>query len=364
MKSGFDQQSTLHENDVLRVLPHVVEVAGNSHRQNSFCETRPLTGLLQRLRENKFALRAMVAAFRGLQKMGLSVIPNHFYWPIPDLREMEVRDWQTPASPAGLDLNLGKQVDLAREILALHQEEWSFPDQPAGPVEYHYNNGFFETVDAEVAYSLVRHSKPSRIIEVGGGYSTRVLAAALRANRDQGNKGGKLFTIEPFPNPTLEGITTLIPQRVQDVDLDFFLSLGPGDILFLDSSHVVSVGSDVVREYLEILPRLRPGVLVHVHDIFLPSDYPRDAVLSKLCFWSEQYLLQAFLAFNPHFEIVWGSSAMQQFHPDVLEETFPRWKNSYCRIAKATRQFLPTLDGNRVWPSSFWMRRVAAPRVN
>ena len=180
----------------------------------------------------------------------------------------------------------------------------------------------------------------------------------MQTNRAEGQAAGELFTIEPFPNPTLQGITTLIPQRIQDVDLDLFLSLGAGDILFLDSSHVVSVGSDVVREHLEILPRLKSGVIIHVHDIFLPSDYPRDAVLSKLCFWSEQYLLQAFLALNPQFEVLWGSSAMQQFYPEALEVTFPRWQHSYVRIAQSTRQFLPTLDGDRVWPSSFWMRRI------
>ncbi len=325
-------------------------------RQNSFCQKRWLTGALQNLRENKFVFRAMLAAFRALQHMGLTVIPNHFYWPVPDLRELEARDWASDPSPAGLDLNLDKQRFLAQKVIASYQSEWTFSDHSTSAVEYHYNNGFFETVDAEVAYSLVRHFKPKRIVEVGGGFSTRILAAALQANRTAGHKG-ELFTIEPFPNPALEGITTLIAQRVQDVDLNLFLSLEDGDILFLDSSHVVSVGSDVVREYLEILPRLQAGVLIHAHDIFLPSDYPRDAVLSKLCFWSEQYLLQAFLAFNPRFEVIWGSSAMQQFHPGVLRAVFPQWEHSYSRITNATRQFLPTADGDRVWPSSFWMRR-------
>jgi len=317
-----------------------------------------MTRVLQSLRENKLALGAMLAGFRALQKVGITVIPNHFYWPVPDLRELESRDWASSASLAGLDLNLDKQVELAREIIPRYREEWSFPDHATSPTEYHYNNGFFETVDAEVAYSLVRHFQPSRVIEVGGGSSTRLLAAALRANRAEGQTEGELFTIEPFPNRSLAGITNLIAARVQDVDLDFFLSLGEGDILFLDSSHVVSVGSDVVREYLEILPRLRKGVLIHVHDIFLPADYPRDAVLSKLCFWSEQYLLQAFLAFNPEFEVLWGSSAMQQFYPDALMAAFPQWEHSYSRISKSVRQFLPTIDGDRVWPSSFWMRRI------
>ncbi|MGA8149333.1 MAG: class I SAM-dependent methyltransferase [Terriglobales bacterium] len=266
----------------------------DSIRQNSSCERRLLTRLLQNLRENKLALGAMLAAFRALQGMGITVIPNHFYWPVPDLRELESRDWTSDPSPVSLDLNLDKQVELAREVVPQYQRDWSSPSGLASSTGYHYNNGFFETVDAEVAYSLVRHLKPARIIEVGGGSSTRVLAAALQANRASGHTDGELLTIEPFPNPSLKGVTQLISARVQDVDLDLFLSLGDGDILFLDSSHVVSVGSDVVREYLEILPRLHKGVLIHVYDIFLPADYPRDAVLSKLCFWSEQYSVAGF----------------------------------------------------------------------
>lgn len=315
--------------------------------------------LLRWMRESDLILKLMVGSFRALQRMGITVTPNHFYWPVPDMRDLEAREWPADSIPVGFDLNLEGQVEWVRHLAARYQPEWSFPDGAAGPTEYHYNNGLFETIDAEMAYSFVRHFKPSRIIEVGGGFSTRILAAALEANRRMDEKDGELITIEPFPSPGLRGITNLISQRIQNVDMDLFLSLQDGDILFLDSSHVVSVGSDVVREYLEILPRLQPGVIVHVHDIFLPSDYPRDAVLTNLCFWSEQYLLQAFLTFNSHFEVLWGSSAMQHHHPEILLESFPRWEHSYRKMRKEVRQFLPTRDRDRVWPSSFWMRRIA-----
>ena len=151
----------------------------------------------------------------------------------------------------------------------------------------------------------------------------------------------------------------LISASVQSVDLDVFLTLEDGDFLFLDSTHVVGIGSDVVREYLEILPRINPGVLIHAHDIFIPSDYPQNLVLKSLSFWSEQYLLQALLMFNPRFEVVWGSSAMQSFKPEALEQAFPNWKQSYQNMPTAKRRFLPSIDGERVWPSSFWMRKVA-----
>ena len=174
---------------------------------------------------------------------------------------------------------------------------------------------------------------------------------------------GELVTIDPFPDrfpkKALSDRVHLIPQTIQKVDLDVFLSLQSGDFLFLDSSHVVGIGSDVVREYLEILPRVAPGVIVHAHDIFIPSDYPREAVLHNLAFWSEQYLLQALLMNNPHYEVLWGSSSMQSREPAALEKAFPHWKNSYRNMPKEKRQFLPTRDGQRVWPSSFWMRKLA-----
>ena len=302
----------------------------------------------------------MLSSFRALQRLGVSVTPNHFYWPVPDIHDLGSRAWGADSMLVSPDLGLEKQVRWVGQLAERYRHEWSFSDNTAGATEYHYNNGLFETVDAEIAYSIVRDVKPSRVIEVGGGFSTRILAAAIQSNRVVDGVEGELITIEPFPSPGLRRITHLIPTRIQEVDLDLFLSLQGGDILFLDSSHVVSIGSDVVREYLEILPRLQPGVIVHVHDIFLPSDYPRDAVLSNFCFWSEQYLLQAFLTFNPHFEVMWASSAMQHYHPDVLLESFPRWEHSYREMPKGVRRYLPTRDYDRVWPSSFWIRRIAA----
>lgn len=340
-------------------VPPAMSSHANGNNRSSPARER-LNRLLRRLRESDPVLKVMTSSFRALQRLGITVIPNHYYWPVPDLHDLEAREWPDNSNLVGFDLNLEKQLQWVRQLTARYRSEWSFSDRPTGFTEYHYNNGLFEAVDAEMAYSFVRHFKPSKIIEVGGGFSTRILAAALKANRVAGEKDGELITIEPFPSPGLRAITNLISTRIQDVDLDLFLSLQDGDILFLDSSHVVSVGSDVVREYLEILPRLQPGVIVHVHDIFLPSDYPRDAVLSNLCFWSEQYLLQAFLTFNPQFEVLWGSSAMQHHHPDVLLESFPRWDHSYRGMRKGVRQFLPTRDRDRVWPSSFWMRRLAA----
>jgi len=322
-----------------------------------------LLNVVRRLRENETILVLMRETFRMFQRMGISVSPNHYYWPVPDFSELEKRTWPAPQIPVGFDLELGKQLEFLERVVPRYAEEWASESAAIGSVGYTFSNGFFEVVDAEIAYCLVRHLKPKRIIEVGGGYSSRVMAAALKMNDQVDGVVGDLVTIDPypdrFPQKALSDRVHLITEPIQSVDLEIFLTLRDGDFLFLDSSHVVGIGSDVVKEYLEILPRLDAGVVVHAHDIFIPSDYPREAVLKNLAFWSEQYLLQALLMFNPNFEVLWGSSAMQTYESETLERTFPRWKYSYRNMPRNKRQFLPTVDGDRVWPSSFWIRKTA-----
>jgi hypothetical protein len=144
---------------------------------------------------------------------------------------------------------------------------------------------------------------------------------------------------------------------VRDVPLEAFKSLQANDVLFIDSSHVVSIDSDVVFEILELLPLLASGVVVHFHDMFIPFDYPEKFVIGNLCFWGEQYLLQAFLMFNGNFETLWSGSAMQYYQHDLLEKAFPGWRGSYLRVPKTLTTFTPTLDGQNVWPCSLWIRR-------
>lgn len=323
----------------------------------------PLLSLARKFRTSELALGMIRQTFRIFQSIGISLVPNHYYWPVPDFKELEARKWPDEQPPIGVDLALEKQLDFLRNVVPQYQLEWGLETGAIASAGYKQGNGFFETVDAEIAYCLVRHVKPKRIIEVGGGHSSRVMAAALDQNLKVDGVRGELLTIDPhpdrFPKEALSDRVRLIAASVQSIDLDIFMSLEDGDFLFLDSTHVVGIGSDVVREYLEIVPRIHPGVLIHAHDIFIPSDYPQDLVLRSLSFWSEQYLLAALLMSNPQFEVVWGSSAMQSSNPEALEEAFPHWRHSYQNMALENRRFLPSIDGDRVWPSSFWMRKVA-----
>jgi len=298
---------------------------------------RHFSAFARALHDKSVLFSAIVRMFRALQRVGLNFTPNHFYWPIPDLTELEKREWATFDGPARCPYRLERQLELAREFAERYGAECRFDSRPVED-SYHYGNGYFECCDAEVAYCMVRHWKPHRIIEIGSGYSSRTMAAALRTNIEKDGVVGELISIDPHPERVpsdgLGDLVTVIAKPVQHLETRLFATLQPDDILFIDSSHVVGVGSDVTRVYLQILPALPPGVLVHAHDIFLPYDYPRDAVLRNLWFWSEQYLLQAFLSFNTEFEVLWSASALQSEHPDLLELFFPRWKHSYREIPR------------------------------
>src|SRR5207248_11512645 len=150
--------------------------------------------------------------------------------------------------------------------------------------------------------------------------------------------------IDPFPGELLRSgsipaLQSLIEKKVQDLDVEFFSQLDPGDVLFIDSSHTVKMGGDVNYLFLEVLPRLRPGVLVHVHDIFLPFEYRRDWVLDECRFWTEQYLLQAFLAFNSEFEVLMANSYLKHYHEEDLKAEFPtlrRWEGGSFWMRRST----------------------------
>ena len=276
--------------------------------------------------------------FRIWERHGFHVTPVHFYQPIPNTQSLPETVWNRPSELVGIDMNDAMQLDLLRNHFPKFRSEYGeFPVELAdGPVRFHLNNGLFDATDALIAYCMIRHFQPRLIIEVGSGFSSLVAAEAISKNRDS-----TLICIEPFPPDFLRkrvpGLHSLLEKNVEDVDLEFFSQLQSGDILFIDSSHTVRIGGDVNYLFLEVLPRLKPGVIVHVHDIFFPFDYRRDWVIDELRFWAEQYLLQAFLTFNSEFEVLMANGYLGHRYIEDLKATFP---NS------------PWWGGG-----SFWMRR-------
>lgn len=261
--------------------------------------------------------------YRSWERHGVHLTPVHFYQPLPDTRLLPDALWSRGSEMVGIDLKEPAQLELLSCSFPRFRDEYDkFPTAPTGnPHDFHLNNGSFDGTDALVLYCMIRHFRPARIIEVGSGFSSRVSAlAALR------NGNTQLICIDPFPPPYLEempGLTKLIRKPVQEADLGVFSKLEANDILFIDSSHVVRCGSDVNYLYLDVLPRLRPGVLVHSHDIFLPMEMPRELIRDYAFFWNEQYLLQAFLTHNAQFEVLFANAFMGTEHQSEMRETFP-----------------------------------------
>lgn len=288
------------------------------------------------------------ARFFGLwERRGLHVVRRHFYSPVPDSDTLATYDFERETSPAGLDWRESDQLDLLAKFESTFRDEYARFPRERGEVEHEFTlaNSSFGPVDAEILYCMIRHHRPAVILEIGSGHSTRLAAQAARANGAAGH-ATELIAIEPYPDRVLRrgipGVTHVIAAPAQEVPLEEFERLRANDILFIDSSHVVKTGSDVQYEFLEILPRLQPGVLIHVHDIYLPREYPRRWVLEGRTFFNEQYLLQAFLSFNASFAVVWAGHYMHLRHPERLREAFPSYAGE------------PPVDT----VSSFWMRRT------
>jgi hypothetical protein len=294
-----------------------------------------------------FALRVLIKkSFPIWQRLGFHITPNHFYEPIPNTRTLKDELWSKNSEMVGIEINEQEQIRLLHEFSARFKGEYdAFPSYRTPiPYQYYVNNGTFGSIDGEILYCMVRYFKPRRTFEIGSGNSTYLSAQAILRNREE-NKDYEceLAAIDPYPNSVLKagfpGFSKLIPEEVQNVPISKFGELKENDILFIDSSHILKIGSDVQREYLEILPRLNKGVLIHAHDIFLPSEYPKEWIHKQYRFYTEQYLVQAFLTFNSAFEILWMGSYMHLKYPDKLEKAF----GSY--------------DRNKVWPGSLWLRK-------
>lgn len=264
-------------------------------------------------------------SFRLFRKFGIHLTPVHYYSPIPDIRELEASHWGSRSSLIGLDMDLKGQQAIMKSIFVKYRNECDFPRHPV-ELDYAYfvENSMFGYVSAAAMHCFVRHYRPRKIVEVGAGYSTRVLAGAARLNSLDGN-GSNLTAIDPFPSrlPSngVPGLSSLIAERVQDVNTDIFTCLQENDILSIDTSHVVKTGGDVTYLYLKIIPRLAPGVIVHIHDIFFPCDYPL-VWLEKRRFWNEQYLLQAFLSHNKSFQVLWGQKYAEIYAPELYKSVF------------------------------------------
>ena len=236
---------------------------------------------------------------------GVFPIKNHYYYPL-----FKDKLLTTPLSDdrilPGIDLNTGKQL-LLLEKFHFSQEliQLDLASSSNSPCDYQLQNGSFESGDAEMLYNFIRFYKPTKIIEIGSGHSTKLASLALQKNYSINNTPYHHICIEPYEMSWLDSLPVQLRRDlVENVELSLFQTLQKNDIIFIDSSHIIRPQGDVLCEFLKIIPLLNPGVIVHVHDIFTPRDYLDEWVRDSVLFWNEQYLLEALLTDSPRYEIL------------------------------------------------------------
>lgn len=275
--------------------------------------------ILKRIR--KMGIKKLPLCKKTLFYVGVFPIRDHYYEPIFNMQHLK-KSLSQERTLSGITWNFEAQLDLLTHLQ--HSDELkNIPSSKQSDLIFHFNNNTFESGDAEYWYQLIRYKKPTKIIEIGSGYSTLLARAAIKKNLEEGYDCEHIC-IEPYEMPWLEKTgATIIRNKVENVDIDFFSCLKENDILFIDSSHIIRPQGDVLFEYLELLPTLNKGVIVHIHDIFSPRDYLTEWLINDIKFWNEQYLLEAFLSHNKDWEIIGSLNALHHSQFDKLRLVCP-----------------------------------------
>lgn len=260
---------------------------------------------------------------------GCLPLMTHYYTPIPDLKDLKRRGvWSRISRLNGLKMEPEKQIDFLSKLAQTYSSECRWSENPTqNPHEFYYKNNCFTYQCASLLHYMIRHFKPKKIIEVGSGHSSVVINAALELNKQESLECNYEI-VDPFPSENTRSLKNLKQAhciKVEELEESFFSELSSGDILFVDSGHVVKTGSDVNFLILDVLPTLKPGVLIHFHDISLPAEYPEVYYTSPSfrMLWTEAYLLQAFLACNNEFRILAAAAYLRILYPDSLSKIFP-----------------------------------------
>jgi hypothetical protein len=274
-------------------------------------------------------LRLKIAELKAkLKVFELGWPPGHFYSPIPSLAEVRAREeriFRVPPQVPAVNLNEERQIRWIKEIEPFYMDQ-PFAATAGGRTRFHFENPNYSYGEALIYYAMLRRLRPKRVIEIGSGYSTLVLLDTVELFP---GIESTCLCIDPYPEllqsllrPGDETRITIQKSDLQEVDPGVFAGLLPGDILFVDSTHVSKVGSDINQIIFEILPSLPSGIYVHFHDIYYPFEYPKEWIYQGRA-WNEAYVLRAFLQFNLTFRIQIFNSYLAQFHSGLLKAFMP-----------------------------------------
>jgi len=279
----------------------------------------------------------MNLSLRILDFVGILPVRDHYYEPLTNpknLRHSLRDDRELP----GIDMNIPGQLELlssfcySDELVELSQKQIT-------KHSFDFNNPSFLSGDAEYLYNIIRYYKPRKIIEIGSGYSTLMASQAILKNKqDYENYDCKHICVEPYEMDWLEKLENLevIRKLVEKTDIQLYEDLCENDILFIDSSHIIRY------EFLQILPILSSGVIVHIHDIFTPKDYLDEWLIRQRKLWNEQYLLEAFLSCNKQYKVIGALNFLKHHYPDKLSEKCPILAKQLIERE----------------PGSFWIKKV------
>lgn len=248
--------------------------------------------------------------FLLFEKIGLHLLPVHFYSPVPDTQNLKktINRWHKKYNLNDIDINIKKQTELVNKLSQFSNDFNKLPLYKT-ILARKYGEGFNQ-YDCATLYKMIRYLKPTNIIEIGAGTSTYYIYNGMKKN-----KHGEIKSIEPYPTKNLKHYTKeknikLIQSQIQEINVNYFKKLKTNDILFIDSSHTVKIDSDVNYLILEILPQLNSGVIIHIHDIPFPfmTLEPNKWIFNKHLFWTEPVAIKAFLSGNKDYEIMLCSS--------------------------------------------------------
>jgi hypothetical protein len=282
------------------------------------------------------------------------VLPKHYYAPIADINELSrTREkWAKRSEMVGVRMDLGEQVAFLRETVLPFQSEFLGNRTYIEGTRGGFGPGF-GFIEAQAYHGMLRSLKPKRIVEVGSGVSTYCAITATKLNERDTGKSAELICIEPNPSEFIRKTKdiSLKVSPVEDVPFEFFESLGEGDLLFIDSTHAVRPAGDVVYLYCEVLPRLRPGVVIHIHDIYFPFTYQPN-LLTSLFHWSETCMLQTLLVNNDRLKPLLCLSLLHYDAPEALRAVFPEYNGSISADG------LHADDPSTHYPSSIYLKVV------
>lgn len=253
--------------------------------------------------------------------VGVYPIIDHYHEPLIRPKRNLRRSLRQPRLLPGIDLRIPEQLDLLAQLQNYGDELKEIPYASTPGTDPYYSNPAFAAGDAEILYKIIRHVRPERVIEIGAGHSSRFIQRALQRNQVEDTRH---ICIEPYENPWLEELDAqVIRSRLETTDPEIFEELTTNDLLFIDSSHIIRPQGDVLFEYLTVVPRLRSGVIVHIHDIFTPRDYPPDLMIRRRDLYNEQYLVEALLTGNSNLQVMLALNHLYHDHRAALEATCP-----------------------------------------